>query len=102
MNTVTLSSKASSTDIYTGLEFWIVAGSETGISSIPNGKKAYMIGSLIQQNFGETISKHGYGVYQITEDEYSFVDLPNPKPFLSFYIDSFDNLATGNEKLVNY
>ena len=72
------------------------------IFDIPNGKKAYMVGSTIQQNFGETIRKHGYGVYEIGKDEYSFVDLPNPKPFLSFYINSFDCLESGDEKLVNY
>lgn len=72
------------------------------IFDIPNGKKAYMIGSTIQQNFGETIRKHGYGVYEIDKDEYTFVDLPNPKPFLSFYINSFDTLEKGTEKLVNY
>lgn len=72
------------------------------IFDIPNGKKAYMIGSTIQQNFGETIRKHGYGVYEVKEDKYTFVDLPNPKPFLSFYINSFDTLETGKEKLVNY
>ena len=72
------------------------------VFDIPNGKKAYMVGSTIQQNFGETISKHGYGVYNLEKDEYSFVDLPNPKPFLSFYIDSIDALVDGTEKLVNY
>ncbi len=30
---------------------------------LPNGGKAVMIGSLIQQNFGETINYHGYGIY---------------------------------------
>jgi len=61
-----------------------------------------MIGSLIQQNFGETIRKHGYGVYNINEDKYEFIDIPNPKPFLSFYINSMDCLEKGTEKLVNY
>lgn len=72
------------------------------VFDIPNGKKAYMIGSTIQQNFGERITKHGYGVYEIDKDEYTFVDLPNPKPFLSFYIDSIDCLEQGSEKLVNF
>ena len=72
------------------------------IFEIPKGKKAYMIGSTIQQNFGETIRKHGYGVYDVQKDEYSFIDLPNPKPFLSFYIDSFECLVSGTEKLVNH
>jgi hypothetical protein len=41
-------------------------------------------------------------VYDIEKDEYDFVDLPNPKPFLSFYINSIDCLIEGTEKLVNY
>lgn len=72
------------------------------IFDIPNGKKAYMVGSTIQQNYGETISKHGYGVYTLDTDQYDFVDLPNPKPFLSFYMNSFEVLEKGSEKLVNY
>lgn len=72
------------------------------VIDIPGGKKAYMIGSTIQQNFGERITKHGYGVYDTETGQYDFVDLPNPKPFLSFYINSFDCLEEGSEKLLNY
>lgn len=71
------------------------------IFDIPNGKKAYMIGSTIQQNYGETISKHGYGIYNVDKDEYTFVDLHNSKPFLSFYINTIDDLINGTERLVN-
>lgn len=72
------------------------------IFDIPGGKKAYMVGSTIQQNFGEKVRNHGYGVYDISKDEYTFIDLPNPKPFLSFYINSFDIITEGKEKLVNF
>jgi DNA repair exonuclease SbcCD nuclease subunit len=72
------------------------------VFDIPGKKKAYMIGSTIQQNFGEKITKHGYGVYDVEQDVYDFVDLPNPKPFLAFYINSIDNLVDGTEKLTNY
>ena len=71
------------------------------VFDIPNGKKAYMIGSTIQQNFGESLNNHGYGIYQVETDEYTFVDLPNAKPFLSFRLSSFDDLESGSEKLVN-
>jgi hypothetical protein len=47
------------------------------------------------------VNKHGYGVYEIDKDQYDFVDLPNPKPFLSFRMDSFDCIEKGTEKLVN-
>ena len=72
------------------------------IFDIPGGKKAYMIGSTICQNYGETITKHGYGVYDVEKDEYITVDLNNPKPFLSFKIKSFEDLENGTEQLVNY
>jgi DNA repair exonuclease SbcCD nuclease subunit len=72
------------------------------VFNIPEGKKAYMIGSTIQQNFGETIKKHGYGVYDVEKDIYEFVDIENPKPFLSFKINSIDDLENGKELLLNY
>jgi len=71
------------------------------VFDIPDKKKAYMVGSTIQQNYGETLTKHGYGVYDVLEDNYTFIDLPNPKPFLSFRISSYEDLEFGKEKLVN-
>ena len=71
------------------------------VFDIPGGKKAYMVGSTIQQNFGEKIDKHGYGVYDVETDQYDFVDLPNQKPFLKFQIKSIDDLVNGAEKLLN-
>lgn len=71
------------------------------VFNIPGGKKAYMVGSTIQQNFGETINKHGFGIYDVVNDTYDFVDLDNPKPFLSFKIKSFDDIVDGTEKLAN-
>ena len=72
-----------------------------GVFNIPNGKRGVMIGSTIQQNYGENITKHGFGIYDLETDEYSFVDLYNPKPFLSFKMKSFDDIINGTEKLVN-
>ena len=71
------------------------------IFNIPNGKKAYMVGSTIQQNFGETIRKHGFGIYDVINDKYEFVDLNNPKPFLAFSIKNFEDILDGKEKLTN-
>jgi DNA repair exonuclease SbcCD nuclease subunit len=69
---------------------------------IPGDKRAYMVGSTIQQNFGETVRKHGYGIYTVSDDKYEYVDLENKKPFLAFKIQSIDDLVNGTEKLVNY
>jgi DNA repair exonuclease SbcCD nuclease subunit len=63
--------------------------------------KGYMIGSPIQQNIGESIGRHGYGIYDVESKEYSYVDLPNPKPFMKFSIKSFEDIENGTEKLQN-
>jgi hypothetical protein len=60
-----------------------------------------MIGSPIQQNIGESIQRHGYGIYDVETKEYSYVDLFNPKPFLKFSIKSFEDIENGTEKLQN-
>ena len=71
------------------------------VFNIPGGKKAYMVGSAIQQNYGESVNKHGYGIYDVINDTYEFVDLENPKPFLSFKIKSFEDILNGEERLAN-
>jgi DNA repair exonuclease SbcCD nuclease subunit len=68
---------------------------------LPNGGKAVMVGSLIQQNFGETVKHHGYGIYDIESDEYTFHDLPNEQPFLHFTIKDIKDIENGEEIHVN-
>lgn len=59
------------------------------------------IGSLIQQNFGETVKHHGYGIYDVTNDEYTFHDLENEQPFLHFKIKDIKDIEDGKEEHVN-
>jgi hypothetical protein len=61
-----------------------------------------MVGSTIQQNFGESVTKHGFGIYDIDKGKYKFEDLVNPRPFLSFKITDIEDLEKGNEQLTNY
>ena len=76
--------------------------SRTGplVFDIPEGK-AYMVGSTIQQNFGESVSKHGYGTYMVEDDEYEFTDLDNKSPFLQFKITDIEDIEDGKEVLLN-
>ena len=69
--------------------------------NIKNGK-GYMIGSLIQNNIGENVRNHGFGVLDIETLTYNYVDLFNPKPFLKFEIKSFDDIENGSEVLKNF
>ncbi len=72
------------------------------VFNIPDGKRGYMVGSLIQQDKGERISKHGYGIYTIKSDEYRFVDVHNPRPHIKFKINSIDDIEMESEQLMNY
>jgi len=68
---------------------------------LPNGGRAIMIGSLIQQNFGETINHHGYGIYDIEKNEYHTYDIENEQPFLHFSISDISDIENESEKLLN-
>jgi DNA repair exonuclease SbcCD nuclease subunit len=69
--------------------------------TLPEGGKGIMVGSLIQQNFGETVKHHGYGVYDMETKEYTFHDLPNEQPFLHFKIKDINDIENEKEEFVN-
>jgi DNA repair exonuclease SbcCD nuclease subunit len=71
------------------------------IFKLPNGGDAVMIGSLIQQDFGENIKNHGYGVFDMETKKYTFHDLPNDQPFLHYRINDIKDIETESEQLVN-
>jgi DNA repair exonuclease SbcCD nuclease subunit len=69
--------------------------------TLPGGGKGVMIGSMIQQNFGETVKHHGYGIYDVKTDTYTFHDLQNEQPFLHFTINDIKDIENEIEKNVN-
>jgi DNA repair exonuclease SbcCD nuclease subunit len=58
--------------------------------------------SLIQQNFGESVKYHGYGLYDVEGDEYTFIDLDNPQPYYHFKISDIKDIEDEKEVLLNY
>lgn len=71
------------------------------VFKLPNGGDAIMVGSLIQQNFGENVKYHGYGIFDVVTKQYSFHDLPNDNPFLLFKINDIKDIETESERHVN-
>lgn len=69
--------------------------------TLPNGGQGVMIGSLIQQNFGETVKHHGYGIYDVENEEYKFHDLDNRQPFYHFSITDIKDIENEKEELLN-
>lgn len=69
--------------------------------TLPGGGKGVMVGSLIQQNFGESVKHHGYGVYDMKTNNYTFHDMENEQPFLHFKISDINDIENEKEELVN-
>jgi DNA repair exonuclease SbcCD nuclease subunit len=69
--------------------------------TLPEGGKGVMVGSYIQQNFGETVNHHGYGIYDVTTDKYTFNDILNDQPFLHFKITDITDIENEKEIFLN-
>lgn len=57
--------------------------------------------SLIQQNFGENISGHGFLFWDVETKTYTEHDVENKFPFYNFKIKSLDDLDNGTEVITN-
>ena len=70
-----------------------------------SGVEVIFPGSMLQQNFGETVSEHGYGVLTLNEDNktygYKLFDIDNPVKYLQFKITDITDIEEGCEILVN-
>lgn len=63
--------------------------------------KVIMVGSYIQQDFGEKIKHHGFGVYDVENNDYKFIDIENDNPFMHFLINDINDIEDGKEELLN-
>jgi DNA repair exonuclease SbcCD nuclease subunit len=66
-----------------------------------HGTPIVQAGSLIQQDFGEGVSGHGYLVWDIDTLTYSGIDLPSDYGFYTFKMNSIEDIENGSEELVN-
>jgi DNA repair exonuclease SbcCD ATPase subunit len=54
----------------------------------PKGCKVVYAGSLVQQNFGETLDKHGFLVWDLDTLTYEAIDIPNDYGYYTMDIDN--------------
>ena len=70
-----------------------------------NGVKIVYCSSISQKDYGETITGHGYVLWDITDPEeptYECIDIPNPEGgYYKFEINSIDDVKEDNEELIN-
>lgn len=59
-------------------------------------------GSLIQQTYGETITQHGFSVWNMETLEHKFIDLESEYGLYDFEISSFEDVDNDKEILKNY
>lgn len=67
-----------------------------------NDIKIVMPGSLIQQDKGESVSQHGYLIWDIDTLEYDAIDIPSEYGFYKFKIGSIQDAENGLEEFVNF
>lgn len=59
-------------------------------------------GSLIQQSYGETVSQHGFAVWNLEDMSYNFIDVDNDYGLYDVEINSIDDVDEDKEKLINF
>lgn len=69
-----------------------------------NGIDIIYSGSVIQQNFGESVTQHGYGMLMIEDNKiqsFDFIDLNSDYGYYNFEINNIDDLDNDLERLQN-
>lgn len=64
--------------------------------------KATYPGSLLQQDKGESVSKHGYLFWDVENLDYDEIDLDSEYGFYKFRINSIQDVEDGIEEFVNF
>ena len=100
----TVNGDGQSSEIFRGCDY-VLAGHIHKRQTIKNGNCDIVYsGSVIQKDYGESVTQHGYAVWDKNGDkyEYRFVDLPNEYGYYNFKIDSLEDIKEDKEKLTNY
>lgn len=81
--------------------FYLIKLKNMGKKKIKKIIKVVMPSSLIQQNFGENVSKHGFLLWDVESKTFTEHDVENTTPFYQFKIKSLEDLDNGTEVLTN-
>lgn len=97
-----ISENGDSTSIFDGLDFVIMGHIHKRQELINNGVPLVYCGSLIQQDFGESIYGHGYIVLDLDKLEYQSIDIKNKNyGYYTFSINSIEDIEEDREELIN-
>ncbi len=84
-----VSSRHFTTDIFDGFDLALLGDIHKRQEMIsPKGCKVVYAGSLVQQNFGETLDKHGFLIWDLDTMTYEAVDIPNDYGYYTLDVDN--------------
>lgn len=87
-------------EIFDGLDF-VMCGDIHLYQTVDYKIPVVYAGSLIQQSFGENLSKHGFLVWNVSNRKHKHIEIQNKNTFVKVEINSIENLELEQYKIVN-
>lgn len=88
--------------VFTGLDF-VIAGHIHKFQEIKKNKvKVVYCSSIKQKDFSETLSQHGFVLWNLEDDSYQFIEVPNEDGgFYKFLVTDIKDIEKNKEVLLN-
>lgn len=97
-----IADEGQTSDIFDGCDY-VLAGHIHKRQSIKRGECEIVYpGSVVQKDYGESVTQHGYVIWDLEKKEYNFIDIPSDYGYYEFSIKSIEDINDNNEKLNNY
>lgn len=97
-----VSDSGSDSNLFDGCDY-VLAGHIHKRQAIKSGDCTIVYpGSVVQKDYGESITQHGYVVWNIESDNYEFIDIPSDYGYYDFTVKSIEDIENDVEKLNNY
>lgn len=88
--------------IFEGVDFGILGHIHKRQCIKNDGVPLVYCGSLIQQDHGENLSSHGYVLWDVEEEDYEEVDIPNEDyGFYTFSVNDIEDIEEDKEEIIN-
>lgn len=99
----TISDRGVNKDIFVDCDI-VMAGDIHKRQEITNsvGVRIVYPGSLIQQDFGETVTGHGFAVWDLENNNVVYEDIPSDYQLVSMYLEKDTDIAENKETITNY
>lgn len=89
-------------DVFDGCDIVLAGDIHKRQKIMRHGIEIIYSGSLIQQNYGETVTQHGFTVIDVPTLESKFVDLVSSYGMYKIEIKDIDDIKNNKEIIINY